>query len=377
MSAQYNNGEIAEFWSISHIALDGEVEVKEYGKKVRVLKIERHEEKTEPRFFYPEQNLIRVTDSRDYPLQIIPKTPEVFSLMYSCDQALKEKNLLQANILIQQLMEKFGTKKVKASSKSKADLKLILDGDVPYALGYQTKVSEGAADASILNASEQSRIRYKVNTKTSLILPYGRGKNKYVKATPKNLVQEILKHGTIEFDEFICKTFHDNVSAPDMLARLLLEYFSVKGNGEVKNLIPSILTKENFYPESKWIREITQLLINVCFGMVPTVPFEGNQEAQGGLILCNLFDSSIVIRRIKDSNIFPKELYSISKMDTASTDKHRFGFLYSEDEIRLKERNEAYSGYWGKFKPGDQVPPGNYFLDLAVLIKVKSDGFEE
>jgi len=84
-------------------------------------------------------------------------------------------------------------------------------------------------------------------------------------------------------------------------------------------------------------QRIKDFLYYTCFGMFPTKPWDGKEEIVGKLVYTQTEDL-FCLHRI-DINNFKDYIYENSILDTASTTRHQFGYLFNDNNQTLLDLN--------------------------------------
>jgi type II restriction enzyme len=130
---------------------------------------------------------------------------------------------------------------------------------------------------------------------------------------------------------------------PEIIAELLLAYFSDKGP-ELPKLVENIGDNEavkilNFdLNKADYEFKIKSLLHNVALGMVPSKAWDGLLRAHGGYIIVRE-DGEIVCYHVYNADEFRNYLFKNTRLETASTGRHDFGYIYEEDSDLFMKLN--------------------------------------
>ena len=229
-------------------------------------------------------------------------------------------------------LEHHNIKGIKGKSTSKADIFLDNFDNIlndTYKIGYSIKSKLGQP-ATILNASKQTNFKYIVSglEKKDIIEINSIDSKKKLKERIKT-IQE--KGGEIKFDQITSTTFKENLehidmSLPTALGEILLNSYK----DDEKNL-KTLFENSPIYPRRELaITKLENFLLAISFGMRPSEKWEGEYEANGGILIVN-----------KDSNIYtldmiyhPKEVkqFLVSQTKLDSPDPNRYNILILKEE---------------------------------------------
>ena len=221
---------------------------------------------------------------------------------------------------------------IKQNNKRKTDLTIALNQPYPpnevYEFGFSVK-SNLAGKVTLINASQQTNFIFQLTNECET---FGKKPKEIVKLIGgQNLIYIKVASETYEMNmEFIDSTL------PKMLSWMLIKYYS----GVNKRIEDLIYTMENENPLNlnnvqTYKRKIGDFLMASALGMVPGVLWNGNYEADGGMLVLKE-DTDIGAFFIADSkylNELRNYLICSAFFDTASTTKHKFGSIYRQNGI--------------------------------------------
>jgi type II restriction enzyme len=241
---------------------------------------------------------------------------------------------------VAELMTRFHVTRLSAGNGKKEDITLkihdISTGSEPT-IGFSIKSMLGAA-STLLNASSATNFIYKVDglTKDDVF--------KINAIDSKSKIRDrffaiFATGGTISFEGVESEIFKRNLRRidtvlPEVVSQLLLAYFQGKGKTLV-NLVNNVGDKETDIlsfdlTRSDYEFKMKNFLYDVALGMIPGRPWDGNIKAHGGYIIVRE-DGEVVCYHVYNADEFRKYLFKNTRMETASTSRHRFGSLYQRD----------------------------------------------
>ena len=151
--------------------------------------------------------------------------------------------------------------------------------------------------------------------------------------------------GKFEFKSVSSEIFEQNLRVidsmlPEILAEMLLIYFSGKGN-QVQDIIER-LNEENpcNFPIGNghpfYDYKIKRLLHDVSLGFTPASKWTGFFDATGGYLIVKE-DGEILCYHIYNANEFQNYLVNNTRLESPSSSRHGYGELYTSEQDLLKE----------------------------------------
>ncbi|NLL95208.1 MAG: HpaII family restriction endonuclease [Thermoplasmatales archaeon] len=254
----------------------------------------------------------------------------------------------------EKFMEKIGRVKLKASSAKKEDVRLILEdpragGTVK--MGFSIKSHIGSPP-TLLNPSKRTNFIFELHGANDETM---KNANSFIRAAPAayraethqgnssdiRKMMDILKERGVEFSYAGMSNpiFRNNLmiidsDLPEIVSKMLLIFYSGKGTDVTK--ICKIITEENPFgfdfskKQPYYNLKIKKLLSSVATGMVPGTPWMGEEEANGGYLAVKE-DGAIVCYNLYDRKDFEEYLFKNTKLDSPSTTRYDYGYVYKED----------------------------------------------
>ena len=229
--------------------------------------------------------------------------------------------------------------KAKADNNKKSDIVAVIHDriskDMPQ-LGFSVKSMIGSA-STLLNAGNTTNFIFKVAGFNGDI-----DKINSIKSRAKirdRLSEIMLKGGTLSFDSVVNKKFESNLKSIDtafskFIAEMLLNFFLGKGS-LVQDLTRLLTDHQGFKKEfglssSSYEFKVKMFLDAIALGMVPKSEWSGFSEAHGGYIVVKR-DGEVICYHLYNRDEFKSYLFENTKFDSASTTRHKYGFLYEKD----------------------------------------------
>ena len=233
------------------------------------------------------------------------------------------------------LMSEYRLEKIKANSNMKSDIEVIIKDELiaqSKPVGFSIKSQVGGA-STLLNASKRTNFIYKVqnfNGNFSEINNIG-GSRKV-----RDRIQAIVEAGgVLEFSHVESTVFTRNMRVidsimPDILASMLVDYYLRQG---------VTMTQLCALSGAKGLRglgaveisyKVKSFLRAVALGMVPSREWDTRLSTYGGYIIVR-DDGMLLCYHLYNDDDFRDYLFNNTKLDTPSTSRHDFGYLYEDD----------------------------------------------
>ncbi|PZR23766.1 MAG: HpaII family restriction endonuclease [Flavobacterium psychrophilum] len=242
---------------------------------------------------------------------------------------------------IESFMSSFNSKKLKAKSSAKSDIRVVIHDlriNQSADLGFSIK-SELGGDSTLLNAGETTNFIYKIEghdfTHQEIIeINEIDTKNKI-----KDRVEKILSYNTkITFIEPNRQLFKNNLTLidsllPNILGELTYLFYTSKHNS-IAELTSTLQTHNplNFdlqFSHTYYEYKIKRFLTDVALGMMPSKIWSGLYDTTGGYLIVKS-NGDVLCYHVYNRNQFEDYLFYNTRLDTASSTKHKFGVLYKE-----------------------------------------------
>lgn len=237
------------------------------------------------------------------------------------------------------IMDDLMLESFKANSQQKADLNTVSvmpTESTPREIGFSIKSQLGGL-STLLNASQATNFIYEVQGFNGDI-----DQVNSIKTSSK--VMERIKAieragGRLIYSDTNNEIFRQNLRLvdtmlPDILAHMVLDYFSTSGTAVLSKVASRVANRLPFDTNNLEVSsKIKQFLNHIALGMVPKKPWDGTSIA-GGCIFVKV-NGKLVVYTLYDMDKFNDYLINNTKFDTASTTRHRFGYLYRDASGKL------------------------------------------
>lgn len=243
----------------------------------------------------------------------------------------------------QNFMDKILCHKLSAPAMDKSDITIkIIDINTGYSptVGFSIK-SELGSSPTLLNAGKTTNFIYKIIhsypdlvQEANEIYKVSGGKNHTDVKGRINKIKE--ENGQLKYWKMNNQIFGDNLvlidSNMDRIIAETLLYFYRDGISNCDEMIEK-LERENpmkYGNVNAYRYKFKKFLTAVALGMKPAAVWDGVDEATGGYIVVTK-EGNVLAYHIYNRNYFEEYLLKNTKYETASTSKHDFGEIYSEN----------------------------------------------
>ena len=236
------------------------------------------------------------------------------------------------------VMKNLCCQEIKAPSREKADIAMELHD--PFTnfnriCGFSIKSDLGSAP-TLFNASQATNFKFEVFGVSDEQMQAINSIN-----TNRKVIDRIKRIPEIKFIEIVDSprykdTFAKNLLFVDtqmsIILAEMLKLFYVKNISACAVLATELEEKDIFGLEVKnlYRHKIKKFLCAVALGFTPTDKWDGTDEANGGYIIVKE-SGSVTAYHLYNRDSFETYLLNNTKLETASTGKHKFGSIYVED----------------------------------------------
>ncbi|MBR1839206.1 MAG: HpaII family restriction endonuclease [Prevotella sp.] len=343
MALTGNKGEWSEIYALFRLLGDGKVHAGDANLNkldiyYPILNIIREESK---RYEYKpdvEQNIVVIDeDGNEY-----ARIPMNRFMQESADLLDEIKTNKQRAFAIPQaetFMNEIGATKLKAPSKDKADIHIIIHDmrtNMKPLLGFSIKSQLGSA-STLLNAGENTNITYRLDK------PLTDDDIERINAIDKHLARmEALQDMGVKL-RFACiedETFNNNLlfldmCMPEFIASCLVIDSLPNSTSTIKEAVETVAKDNPFNFTGKdtlafYEHKMKVLLLDAALGMTPGKEWKGRYDANGGYLVVKS-DGDIVCYHFYNRNDVEDYLYNNTRFERASRSRHHFGSLFRGD----------------------------------------------
>ncbi len=243
---------------------------------------------------------------------------------------------------VEEFMKSVYCRTLKANSITKSDIRIVIhDQRINQAaeLGFSIK-SQLGGDSTLLNAGKTTNFIYQITGFQGTSEDIKKINKIDTRSKIKDRLEEIKKlGGKIIFFSLEKEIFKNNLVLidsllPNILAEVVKQFFTTSSSN-VEALTHEISTKNPLCFDTQFSHlfyeyKIKRFLTDVALGMMPSKVWNGVYEATGGYLIVKE-DGEILCYHIYNKNQFEEYLFQNTKLETASSTRHDFGRIYSEN----------------------------------------------
>jgi hypothetical protein len=243
---------------------------------------------------------------------------------------------------IESFMQSINCFTLKAKSSAKTDITIKIHdqrtGHQPT-LGFSIK-SQLGNPSTLLNAGETTNFIFKIVNANISYEEINEINNISSSSKIKDRISEIKKrNGNFKFISTQRSIFSNNLILidsllPQILSNLLFKFYSTS-KSNVLDLV-KLLEDENplnfdlSNNHSYYNYKIKRFLTDIALGMMPSRVWTGEYDTTGGFLIVKE-NGDILCYHIYNKNEFEDYLISNTKLETASSSRHGFGYIYHEN----------------------------------------------
>lgn len=348
MALTGNKGEWSEIYTLFHLLGEGKV----HAGDANLNKLN---------LYYPILNIIREESKRyeykpnqDKHIVVIDEEGHEFA-RFSMDKFMSESiSLLNAIKETNQrafavpntecFMGKIGCTKLKAPSRDKADIHIVIHDlrtNMTPLLGFSIKSQLGSA-STLLNATEATNIRYQIVGKRMSDAELVEINN-IDDHLPR--MQALIEKGyKLQYSDVEHQTFKNNLlfldtCMPEFIAACLICDSMPNSTSKIKDSVEIVAQQNPFgFTGSDVVafyeHKMKVLLLDAALGMTPAKEWKGRYDANGGYLVVRR-DGEIVCYHFYNRNDVEDYLYNNTRFERGSRSRHHFGSLYRGDDGKV------------------------------------------
>lgn len=248
---------------------------------------------------------------------------------------------------VERFMHSINCLSLKAGSTTKTDITIVIHDqrtNQQPTLGFSIK-SQLGSPSTLLNAGKTTNFIFKINGSideieieriNSMMVKRGqkesadlKGRVKSIYSNNKELIffkteRQIFSNNLILIDSRL----------PEILSQIVYEFYS-SDKSKIVDLVEKTTAKnplgfdtsnEHQFYEYK----IKRFLTDIALGMMPSKVWTGQYDATGGYLIVKE-NGDILCYHIYNKNEFEDYLFNNTKLETASSTRHKFGEVYEEN----------------------------------------------
>lgn len=244
-------------------------------------------------------------------------------------------------------MGKIGCSRLKAPSKDKADIHIVIHDmrtNMTPLLGFSIKSQLGSA-STLLNATEATNIRFLITGKKMTNAEIDEI-NSIEDHLPR--MKTLMEKGyKLQYSDIEHQTFKNNLLfldcyMPEFIANCLICDSMPNPTSKIKEAVDIVAKKNPFGFTGRDVaafyeHKMKVLLLDAALGMTPAKEWKGRYDANGGYLVVRN-DGEIVCYHFYNRNDVEDYLYNNTRFERGSRTRHHFGNLYRgiDNKVYLK-----------------------------------------
>lgn len=251
---------------------------------------------------------------------------------------------------IETFISSFNCVSLKAKSNIKSDIRIVIHdqrtGTSPE-LGFSIKSQLGEA-STLLNAGKTTNFVYRIKAPNLTDLEIAEINAINSRSKIKDRLKRINDSSDgLEFIGTESTVFGNNLtlidsSLPRLISEIVYQFFN-SSNSKTIDLLESInatnpLDFNTEFNHPFYSYKVKRFLTDIALGMMPSKVWTGQLDATGGYLVVK-DDGEILCYHIYNRNEFEDYLLVNTKLETASSSRHNFGTIYSENGELLFKLN--------------------------------------
>lgn len=243
---------------------------------------------------------------------------------------------------VEAFMKTINCQTLKANSTSKTDIRIVIHDqriNQTTELGFSIK-SQLGGEATLLNAGKTTNFIYQVLNYNPTNKEIESINEIDTKSKIKDRIEAIkTKGGHLKFINLELDNFKNNLVLidsllPNIVAEILNLFFTTSLSS-TKDLTENINSKnpikyDTQFSHSFYEYKMKRFLTDVALGMTPSKVWTGVYDATGGYLIVKE-NGDVLCYHIYNRNQFEDYLFANTKLETASSTRHKFGKIYEEN----------------------------------------------
>ena len=243
---------------------------------------------------------------------------------------------------IETFMNSINCNSLKAKSTSKSDIRIVIHDqriNQTAELGFSIK-SQLGGQATLLNAGKTTNFIYHISGFQPTVKEIQTINEIDTKSKIKDRIESvkqlggILNYLSLEQDVFKNNLVLIDSLLPNILAEIVKTFYT-SNLSTIESLTESInkinpLNYDNQFAHTFYEYKIKRFLTDVALGMTPSKVWNGIYDATGGYLIVKE-NGDVLCYHIYNRNQFEDYLFQNTKLETASSSRHGFGKIYTEN----------------------------------------------
>lgn len=244
---------------------------------------------------------------------------------------------------IEEFMQTINCLSLKASSTAKTDITIVIHDqrtNQQPALGFSIK-SQLGSPSTLLNAGKTTNFIFRIDNLKLADSEIKKINSIDSRSKIMDRINSVLQsNGQFNYVKTERQIFSNNLilidsKLPEILSQIVYDFYSSR-KSTITDLVDNTNTKNplNFdisYEHKFYEYKVKRFLTDIALGMMPSKVWTGQYDATGGYLIVKE-NGDILCYHIYNKNEFENYLFTNTKLETASSNRHQFGKIYEEND---------------------------------------------
>jgi hypothetical protein len=244
---------------------------------------------------------------------------------------------------IEDFMQSINCISLKASSTAKTDITIVIHDqrtNQQPALGFSIK-SQLGSPSTLLNAGKTTNFIFRIDNLKLADSEIKKINSIDSRSKIMDRINSVLQsNGQFNYVKTERQIFSNNLilidsKLPEILSQIVYDFYSSR-KSTITDLVDNTNTKNplNFdisYEHKFYEYKVKRFLTDIALGMMPSKVWTGQYDATGGYLIVKE-NGDVLCYHIYNKNEFENYLFTNTKLETASSNRHQFGKIYEEND---------------------------------------------
>lgn len=244
---------------------------------------------------------------------------------------------------IEEFMQTINCLSLKASSTAKTDITIVIHDqrtNQQPALGFSIK-SQLGSPSTLLNAGKTTNFIFRIDNLKLTDSEIKEINSIDSRSKIMDRINSVLQsNGQFNYVKTERQIFSNNLilidsKLPEILSQIVYDFYSSR-KSTITDLVDNTNTKNplNFdisYEHKFYEYKVKRFLTDIALGMMPSKVWTGQYDATGGYLIVKE-NGDVLCYHIYNKNEFENYLFTNTKLETASSNRHQFGKIYEEND---------------------------------------------
>ena len=244
---------------------------------------------------------------------------------------------------IEEFMQTINCLSLKASSTAKTDITIVIHDqrtNQQPSLGFSIK-SQLGSPSTLLNAGKTTNFIFRIDNLKLADSEIKKINSIDSRSKIMDRINSVLQsNGQFNYVKTERQIFSNNLilidsKLPEILSQIVYDFYSSR-KSTITDLVDNTNTKNplNFdisYEHKFYEYKVKRFLTDIALGMMPSKVWTGQYDATGGYLIVKE-NGDVLCYHIYNKNEFENYLFTNTKLETASSNRHQFGKIYEEND---------------------------------------------